>query len=294
LPSGVGTYRSRAATVNPNLQNLQWAAIGISSGEYPLDGILGKATRPEGAQTRMIGIPVPAGAKGGIFNRVKGSRDERLAICKNLAKQVESAIASNYGVMIPHFYERLTSERSPKLERRIRKIIDRFVSRMKIANEDPWERRFAEKFGIVLAGAIILADFGIAPWTKKRAQLAVARMYKRARAACTSITTATDALLKRLRRNVSSTKRFPFIKKGEPVTADEAGTAWGFVKKMPGVGDVLHIRVSQLQQLVKPPSSLPLVLKELNMKGLVVKAPDGKLTRTGRSATLSPRKMRPV
>ena len=59
---------------------------------------------------------------------------------------------------------------------RVRQIIDTFVDKMH-ANSDPWERRFAEKFGIVLAAALLLSHFGLTPWTKQRARNAVARVY---------------------------------------------------------------------------------------------------------------------
>jgi hypothetical protein len=80
------------------LANLTWALNAVSTGEHPLDDPKRRLERAEGAQVRMISVPVPSGKKGGIFNRVKGSPAEIAAKSKKLARQVEETIATNYGV----------------------------------------------------------------------------------------------------------------------------------------------------------------------------------------------------
>ena len=77
LTSGRGTYRSQKAVRDPDLQNLTWLLPFISTGEKPLDDPKNKSARMEGAQVRMAPIPVPAGAYGGIFNRLEGPREDR-------------------------------------------------------------------------------------------------------------------------------------------------------------------------------------------------------------------------
>ena len=89
IPGGRGTMRSKKAMQDRDLQNLTWALLAISNGENPLDGPSARGPRPEGAQTRMICIPVPAGHEGGIFNRVSGSPREISKQCKELAREVE-------------------------------------------------------------------------------------------------------------------------------------------------------------------------------------------------------------
>ena len=166
--------RSQKATRDPDLQNLKWALPVLSTGENSLDDPAKRAARSEGAQARMIPVPVPPGGRGGIFNRVKGRR-QRANICGNLARRVEETIASNYGVLMPACLRKLVPLRS-KLADRVRNIMDDFVKEVH-ANGDPWERRFAEKFGIVLAAALLLSEFGLTPWTKQRARTAIARVY---------------------------------------------------------------------------------------------------------------------
>ncbi len=98
VPSGRGGLRSKKATRDPDLANLTWALNAVSTGEHPLDDPKRRPERAEGAQVRMISVPVPSGKKGGIFNRVKGSPAEIAAKSKKLARQVEETIATNYGV----------------------------------------------------------------------------------------------------------------------------------------------------------------------------------------------------
>lgn len=273
IAGGRGKVRSNKATQDSNLKNASWALLALSTGEEPLDGP-SAIQRPEGAQVRMIGVPVLPGKKGGIFNRVDGAPTQRSKKCKELARQVEQTIAENYGVAMPEYLRTLVPKR-PSLVARVQRIIDDFVKRMG-ADTEPWERRFAEKFGIVLAGAILMSEFGIGPWTKQRARKAIATLYRKARSAIVSVKDATDALLKRLRGLVKAGKRFPLIKKGE--NYNEAGT-WGLTRNRPDGDRAVLIPSSRFEKLVKPSAAAKAVLAELEKRGILIKAADGKQTR---------------
>jgi hypothetical protein len=273
IAGGRGKVRSNKATQDPNLKNASWALLALSTGEDPLDGP-SAIQRPEGAQVRMIGIPVPPGKKGGIFNRFGAAPNQRSKKCKELARQVEQTIAENYGVAMPEYLRMLVPKR-PSLVARVRRIIDNFVKKMR-ADTDPWERRFAEKFGIVLAGAILMSEFGIGPWTKQRARKAIATLYRKARSAIVSVKDATDAFLKRLRELVKAGKRFPLIKKGE--SYNEADT-WGLTRKMPDGSRAVLIPSLRFDRLVKPSAAAKAVLAELEKRGILIKSADGKPTR---------------
>ena len=164
LTSGRGTYRSQKAVRDPDLQNLTWLLPFISTGERPLDDPKNKSARMEGAQVRMAPIPVPPGADGGIFDRLDGSREAIVEKADMLVREVEGTLAENYGVAMPAYLQKLWPQRS-SLAPRVRRIMDKFVKRVG-ADSEPWERRFAEKFGIVLAGGIFASEFEVAPWTK--------------------------------------------------------------------------------------------------------------------------------
>ena len=277
VTSGVGKLRSKKAMQDADLQNLRWALQVLSTGENPLDDPTKQARRPEGAQVRMIPIPVPPGGKGGIFNRVEGSHSARRRKCRELASRIETTIESNFGVIMPEYLQKLVPER-PKLGSRVRKLTDTFVEKMH-AEQDPWERRFAEKFGIVFAAAILLSEFGVAPWTKRRARIAITAIYKRARGASASADEAADALVRKLRKLVKKGKRFPKIKKGQALPPAKASSAWGAIVSQPDVGRVVACPHSRVESLVNPSAITQAVLRKLSSRGLVKKESNGKLTR---------------
>jgi hypothetical protein len=277
VTSGVGKLRSKKAMQDSDLQNLRWALQVLSTGENPLDDPTKQATRPEGAQVRMIPIPVPPGGKGGIFNRVEGPSSTMRRKCRKLASRVETTIESNFGVIMPEYLQKLVADR-PTLGHRVRTLIDRFVDKVR-ANRDPWERRFAEKFGIVFAAAMLLSEFGVAPWNEKRARIAITAIYRRARGASASADEAADALVSKLRKLVKKGKRFPKVRKGRALTPDKASPAWGAIVKVPNVGRVVACRHSRVESLVNPSAITQAVIRKLSSRGLVVKASDGKSTR---------------
>jgi hypothetical protein len=204
IASGRGGLRSVKATRDPDLANVTFSLFALSTGETPLDDPLTrKEARPEGSQVRMICLPVSPGVKGGIFNRVKGTPEEVAATCKSLARQVGETIVVNYGVVAPAFLPKLLAADRITLKRRVRNIIDKFIVRVG-ADTDPWERRFAEKFGIILAAAILLSEWKIGPWTKRRAHGAIRRLYQLARSAVVSAEEATAALVQKLTRALGS------------------------------------------------------------------------------------------
>jgi len=168
----------------------------------------------------------------------------------------------------------LVKER-PTLAPRIREIIDSFVNRVG-ADTDPWERRFAQKFGIVLAGAILMSEFKIGPWTRKRARAAVARLYKKARRAIVHVKDTTDAVVKRLRKLVTAEKSFPLVKKGESYNEE---SSWGLVRRMRDGRHAVLIQSPRFEKLVSPRAAAKLVLNELEKRSILIKAPDGKPTR---------------
>ena len=277
ITSGVGKLRSKKAMQDADLQNLRWALQVLSTGESPLDDPNKISIRSEGAQVRMIPIPVPPGGEGGIFNRVAGSRSAMRRKCRELARNIETTIELNYGVAMPEYLEKLVAEQAT-LGHRVRKLIDKFVEKVH-ADRDPWECRFAEKFGIVFAAAILLSEFGVAPWTKKRARIAITAIYKRARGASASVDGAADALVRRLQKLVTKGKRFPKVKKGQALAPNKASSAWGAVVKLPNVGRVVACPYDRVESLVNPSAITQAVLRKLLNRGLVMKSSDGKLTR---------------
>ena len=276
LTSGRGTYRSQKAVRDPDLQNLTWLLPFISTGEKPLDDPNNESARMEGAQVRMAPIPVPPGADGGIFNRLDGAREKIVEQAYSLVREDEKTLAENYGVAMPAYLGKLWPQRS-SLAPRVPRIIDNFVKRVG-ADSEPWERRFAEKFGIVLAGGIFASEFGVAPWTKERAWSAVRAIYRRSRAALTSVSETTDALVGKIRKALTA-GRFPPLDKGQIMKPEDAGRALGVTRKLATHGPTILITLEQLQGLIRPRATSSPVLADLAERGILIQSTDGKSTR---------------
>jgi putative DNA primase/helicase len=276
VPSGRGGLRSKKATRDPDLENLTWALFAISTGEVPLDDPKTRRhERPEGAQVRMICVPVPPGGEGGIFNRVKGPQARVASKCKSLARQVEATIASNYGLVAPAYLPKLLSAQ-PALQSRARTIIDAFIERVG-ADTDPWERRFAEKFGIILAAAVLLSEWKIGPWTRKRARRAIGRLYKVARSAVVSVEEATTALVGKL-AHAAEKERFPTLSKGRVLSAKHSRRLWGVTEKHATLGRVIFVRLARIRSLVRPPAIVDAVLSKLEHESILLRSSAGKRT----------------
>jgi hypothetical protein len=188
---------------------------------------------------------------------------------------VEKTIAENYGVAMPVLLEQLTSN-CPTAEE-ILKIRDQFVREVN-PEGNPWEARYAEKFGFVLAAALLLVRYKISPWTEKRAREAILTVYKASRSVTVSAEQATDSFLIDLREAMKNHRRFPRLARGEKIPSGGKGL-WGVVRAVGGKKGVAAVIPFRARKLVKPSAAYDLVLKELAVRNLLVKAPGGNLTR---------------
>ena len=277
LTSGRGSVRSNYATRHTDLKNRVWLANGISSGELPLDANSNRSARSEGAQVRMIGLPVPPGAKGGIFNRVRERGKERAERCKQLAAQAEATIAANHGVAFPALLRAIVSMRASLRDQMNRRIAE-LISKVE-ADDVPWERRFARKLAIAGATAVLLAELGIAPWSKIRAIRAFRRLYRKAREAVATVDEIAEYVISEVRKSLSS-GIFPMLSKGRPLSARTVRRAQnGFLKELPGIGSALIIPLTHVDKLVRRPRLASAVLQRLAVRGFVHVGGDEKVTR---------------
>ncbi len=276
MTSGRGTLYSLKATRDPDIKNFTWLLPLITTGEKPLDDPNNQRLRTEGAQVRMAPAPVPPGRVGGILNGINAPSDQITEKAHVLAREVERTLAEHYGVAMPAYLSKLVAQRS-SLEAKVRQIMDKFVKWVG-ADIDPWERRLAEKFGIVLAGAIFASKFEVAPWTERRAANAVRTIYRRSRAALASTNEATDSLIVKLRK-ASAAGRFPKLAKGETLKSEQAGVALGVTRNLAKHGPAVVISLDRLRSLIVPTAISKAVLNELVKRRMLIKSPDGKISR---------------
>lgn len=266
--SGKGRKRSKAYTRTIGLANLSWICPVVMTSEDELDA--GKSLRKEGHQVRMVAIPFAPTWDGGTFHRISDPLER-----SRLAKLVEDTISDNYGVAIPKYIANLVKY-YPSLATDITKIRDEFVEGVGAARNS-FEKRFAEKFGILMAAAVLMVRYEIAPWDEARAKEAITAVYKRSRSATVSIPEVTNRLLDELREAVRKRDRFPRLTKGGTLSLEQQKKAWGVIRKVGDEKNVAVMKSASFRRRVHPPAAADVVLDELAKRDLVVRSPDGNL-----------------
>lgn len=272
VPSGRGTIRSEWVGRSLDLRNLTWRVFGLSSGEKPLEDA--GTRRVAGEQLRHIDIQVPRRADSGIFDRLEGSQRQNVAEAIRLAEQVETTITANYGVARGRYLEELVSERST-VEARIPGLINDIIEEVG-AGADSWERRFARKFAIVGAGAILAAEWNVAPFSAEHARECIIDVYRVARRSVFSVQEATETVLQRIRRAIRDDTRFPRLEKGEALPRRLRTQAWGFRRRRGDDGEIIAIYPSRFEGLAPSKPSAEAVLDVLLERGVALSGADGK------------------
>ncbi|HEX4407375.1 MAG TPA: DUF927 domain-containing protein [Xanthobacteraceae bacterium] len=276
--SGRGSFRSKRASRDPDLQNRVWLGNAISNGEPTLDGVGREQQRAEGEKVRMIGLPVPSGAEGGIFNRLKDkSARKRAEHCKALAELTENAISANYGVLFPQLIRAIIPSRvamSERLRRRVARLVQEAG-----ADSNPWERRFARKLALAAATAMELSSLHLVPWSEKRAKRAFLRMYRQARGAVATIDELADGTVARLRTLLLDSSP-PKLEKGtKPSDREWERAQDGFLRKIPGIGLAFVIPMARFEKLVSRRGTAGAVIQKLAQQRIAHPGEDGSPTR---------------
>lgn len=257
LASGQGKRRSGVVAAS-GLANLTYKVIGVSTGETPLESY---GERLAGERVRFPDIPVPLREEGGILDRLKEGDS-----AADLVNQAKEAINANYGHAYEAFVSALLFDLPGNLkvaERHIREFVEAACD-----GTDPWDRRFAQKFGLVYAAGALGAAFGILPFSATHAKNCALRLHKKARIEARAPQEALNALLVRIRKAIG-TRRLPEVGKGKGVLSEEA---WGACITRERVAQIL-IPKSKLELLIQPARHVEEVIKLLVQQGLLIPAP---------------------
>ncbi|MBM6596499.1 DUF927 domain-containing protein [Microvirga pudoricolor] len=266
IPGGQGAVRSRSVSLH--LPNIKWRAFGLTTGEVPLETGATRQ-REDGERTRHIDIALPNGRRG-IFDCLDA---ENLNRASDYAEQIEATIRDHHGVALRPYIESLINNWEPA-SREAKQVIEDFLINEKVGR-DPWEQRFARKFGIVLAGMVLAVHCRVAPWTEDHARESVQRAYKSALKALRATHEVGDVFVAQL-TNALDHGCFPILSKGEPLPETQRETAWGFRRKVKEGRIFVVVDPARLKPLA---SSRPLRAALLDLfveKGLLHQANNGK------------------
>jgi putative DNA primase/helicase len=264
--------RSRAFDSNGPLT---WCVLVLSNGEY---GIAELAQgRLKGEEVRFIDVPIMAHPKFGIFR----SLPEGYSSSGALVAELEKRCGQHYGHPARAFAERFLADR-PRRERFARACMKRF---QRVANvpDQGWERRFAERFGLVYAAIRIATKMGILPWTQHQALEAVVSCYRAARGAISDAEGTLQKALADLREALATGDELKLIDLRQAPrkrcrSVDELEEVDGFIRRDPQDG-TFYALTSEAIKRVLGPKVTPHVLKRLQGNGHL-------LTTAGRTSLL--------
>ena len=271
LAGGRGIIRSKVVQVE--LPNLTWAVVGLTSWENPLN----EFQRAEGEQIRLIDLPIPTRAKGGIFDLIDAGSEDTFLRRKRAAKEVEAVIDDNYGLAISSFLQGLIDGGTPTTDK-AKSIVSAFVAGVREEGNSLLDR-LAEKFGLVLAAAVLAVDFGMGPWRREQATAAVHKAYYEALTMMSSPQEAAAAFLVNLARRASNKKRFPIVEEGQAFPSDRRKRARGLRRTIEGVGPVVAVRSRYFLKLAGSENRREAIVAELHNQRVLVVGKDGKRTR---------------
>ncbi|MFZ0846050.1 MAG: DUF927 domain-containing protein [Pseudolabrys sp.] len=183
LPAGRSKTISRG--VDPTrFPELRWSTFGLCSSPLPISVLADKNhwQMSPGDKVRLLDIGVPGPKRGGIFDRISGSRASRAKQSLNLIGKLQRSYLNHYGNTYPlwvHFL--MTKDRSMRIIELANKFIDHAGART-----DGWEVRFAQKFGVIYAAMELGVDSRILPWPKDCPLKVATKCYRKAREAALS------------------------------------------------------------------------------------------------------------
>jgi hypothetical protein len=266
IPSG--KCRRRSVSVSATLPSLEWTTIGFSTSPKRIEELAKDVgwKRSQGERARWIDVPVPEPEAGGIFDELGGSPNEKLKKSAALIRRMENGIASNYGLLMPRWIELLLKK---DLAARVVELCDKFVKAAEPQGQ-PWESRFARKFGLLYAAGKIATENGLLPWPDDWAWRATHRCHRRALAATRVDQQFAQRVMRRLNVLASDPKTFPKATTGgtSPVKLDT--TALGVSLGLDGK-QVLAIRDEEFVKHVGGKQVYNAVIKAFHAQGLVLK-----------------------
>ncbi|ESY09151.1 DUF927 domain-containing protein [Mesorhizobium sp. C386A] len=173
LTGGKGTTYSQA--VQDRLPNVKFDGWGLSTGPLSIEAefAVGRNIRTDGDRARMIDIPVPGKAEGGIWSaanypgkKARAKASERLA---NHAKEY-------HGAALIEWVTYLVANQDT-LEASVTGYIDKFVDHV-CPDQGGVQRRIAQKFGLMFAAGRLAIEAGILPWMPRDCGRLLSRIYR--------------------------------------------------------------------------------------------------------------------
>lgn len=193
-----GVSRLRSRRYSPS-QTTSWRVLVLSSGEASITGLADRVGRRRlrGDSVRMIDLPAVRIKGRGVFDLLPS--DRRTA---TVASRLERGVGENYGVAGKAFVEKYLASKEKSIGL-AKSWIEQFMVKSGVSQQS-WERRFASRFALAYAAAMLARTFKILPWSEGRLFKALSSAWADARSAVQGEAERTTAVLAKLRTKARS------------------------------------------------------------------------------------------
>ena len=228
IPGGA----SKMISTQSSYANLEWSTFAISSSPASIFD-MAKTCGEEltlGQMVRLFNIPVLKPDSGGIFDRLKANRGSKASQSVKLSGRLDSGLIQHHGQLMPRWITPLMrKDRTEEIER----LVLQFIKKEEIRAEG-WERRFAQKFGLLYAVLRLGIDLGILPWPRSLPLQAIRKCYRLAREGIKSEEQQDHDALRMLKELLSGDKKIAEARvdgKEAPMKIKQATVAVRYKKK---------------------------------------------------------------
>lgn len=268
-----GISRLRSRRYSPT-QATSWRVLVLSSGETSIAGLADRVGRRrlQGDSVRMIDLPAVRVAGRGVFDLLPANRST-----ESVARRLERGVRMNYGVAGKAFVRAYLADRNGCLKL-VKELMQLFVAKCGVADQS-WERRFASRFALAYAAAMLAKKYQILPWSDRRIFGALSAAWMDARCIVQGEAARTAAALNTLKSKARS--RLVWLQ-ADSRTLDKKARSrmrrYGVVRKDKRGHAEYLVRPDAFRKWLGDGAHPEYLLKVLQNRGALVTPTPGKLT----------------
>jgi putative DNA primase/helicase len=252
----------------------------VSSGEISLgkDALAGGMNQLDGEAVRLIDIPVPECATG-ILDRLPEELPGRE--CKAFIRTLKENALQYYGTAGNAFIRKLVeqfNENQAEFKAFLKLTIEKFLTKSAVDQEDPYEARFAERFGLAYAAALLAIDYEVVSWDRALVYRSIRRVYRRALHQRTGQSDPVQAVATKILQKACKAKFVDIRRKSPPVDPKTAEKADVLLITHSDGSSLYALRPDFFKSIVGPRISSKKVAKYLDRRDILI--PRSKTCRT--------------
>lgn len=270
IAGGTGRIRSAIYGAKVGARTISWRLLLLSTGETSLNEVarIDSLERLKGELVRAIDLPAQVHNQHGIFESLPPGYMQSL----KLVEEVEAECQRNYGVAQREFVKRV-AEDAETIRLDIATLMQKFIEGARVP-KDRWEYRFAKRFALAYAAAILAIKYDVVPWDAKMVARAIKSCYLAARSMVPDAGKLCSTGFVRLKEKLSGVANIvDLIRSGNKVQWRPEQIRGAEVLRRSGPAGVHYlVQPETFLSWFDSPLQANLVLAELDQKGSLLKA----------------------